>query len=166
MSTEEKDAVMKRFKDGEVKILVSTTVVEVGVDVPNATIMIIEAADRFGLAQLHQLRGRIGRGKHQSYCFLIPSTSQKPSKRLLEIEKSEDGFYLAEVDLELRGPGQLYGIRQHGALDLRMASITDTILINRVQQAVKRFLDSNPDLLQYPKMYHKVEQLRRLTRFN
>lgn len=166
MASEEKDRIMRDFKEHNLDLLVSTTVVEVGVDVPNATCMIIESADRFGLAQLHQLRGRIGRSEHQSYCFLVPSDTKQPSKRLREIAKSEDGFYLAEVDLELRGPGQLYGIRQHGALDLRLASISDTQLIAKVQKAVKAFLESDDDLVQYPKMSERIDTLRRLTRFN
>ena len=105
MKSNEKDDVMTRFGAGNLDILVSTTVIEVGVDVPNATVMLIENADRFGLSQLHQLRGRVGRSSHQSYCYLITSDSSKPSQRLREIEKSHDGFYLAEVDLKLRGPG-------------------------------------------------------------
>ncbi|OYW84817.1 ATP-dependent DNA helicase RecG, partial [Candidatus Saccharibacteria bacterium 32-49-10] len=114
LKPEEKDAVMRRFTAGEIDVLVSTTVVEVGVDVPNATVMLIENADHFGLSQLHQLRGRVGRGQHQSYCHLMMSGNDKPSMRLKEIEKSQDGFYLAEVDLQLRGPGEIYGRAQHG----------------------------------------------------
>ncbi|MCD8561727.1 ATP-dependent DNA helicase RecG [Candidatus Saccharibacteria bacterium] len=109
LSSQEKEAVMRQFSAGELDILVSTTVVEVGVDVPNATVMIIEDGDRFGLAQLHQLRGRVGRGEHQSYCYIMMSDSKAPSQRLREIEKSEDGFYLAEVDLRLRAQARFTG---------------------------------------------------------
>jgi ATP-dependent DNA helicase RecG len=166
LSAQQKDEVMQKFKDGEFDILVATTVVEVGVDVPNATIMVIEGADHFGLAQLHQLRGRVGRGKYQSYCYLIPSTAQQPSRRLREIARSDDGFYLAEVDLQLRGPGELYGHRQHGALDMRIARVTDTKLVSYVQQVVGKFMKSNPNLVQYPELHNRVEALRRLTTFN
>lgn len=162
----QKDEVMREFKDAKIDILVATTVVEVGVDVPNATIMVIEGADHFGLAQLHQLRGRVGRGEYQSYCYLIPSTAQQPSKRLREVARSDDGFYLAEIDLQLRGPGELYGLRQHGALDLRIARVTDTKLVSYVQKVVSAFVQSKPDLLQYPQLLSRVETLRRLTIFN
>ncbi|HSX28668.1 MAG TPA: ATP-dependent DNA helicase RecG [Candidatus Saccharimonadales bacterium] len=166
LSSVEKDEVMTRFKNGEFDILVATTVVEVGVDVPNATIMLIEGADRFGLAQLHQLRGRVGRGKHQSYCYLVPSTAQKPSQRLQEVARSDDGFYLAQVDLELRGPGELYGTRQHGSLDLRVANIADTKLVSHVQKVAEAFATTATDLLQYPELHKRVERLRRVTTFN
>ena len=126
MKAGEKDAVMKQFSNGLLDILVSTTVVEVGVDVPNATVIVIKDANHFGLSQLHQLRGRVGRSSHQSYCYLVMSDSQKPSQRLREIEKSNDGFYLAEVDLQLRGPGEVYGRAQHGALNLQIATLADT----------------------------------------
>ena len=126
MKPAEKDEIMTLFANGEIDILVSTTVVEVGVNVPNATVMVIADADQYGLSQLHQLRGRVGRGSDASYCYLINSNSDAPTRRLREIERSQDGFYLAEVDLKLRGPGELYGSLQHGALDLRIATITDT----------------------------------------
>ena len=126
MKSAEKDAVMEEFASGRIDILVSTTVVEVGVDVPNATLMVIENAESYGLAQLHQLRGRVGRGESESFCYLITSGDTAPSRRLREIEKSNDGFHLAEVDLKLRGPGEIYGALQHGALDLRIATLSDT----------------------------------------
>ena len=166
MKPAEKDAVMKRFATGEVDILVSTTVVEVGVDVPNATVILIEDADRFGLAQLHQLRGRVGRSVHQSYCYLMVSTSKSPSQRLKEVEKSNDGFYLAEVDLRLRGPGEIYGRAQHGELNLQVASLADTKLIARAQKAAKAFVTTGADLLQYKQLRTDVEHYQRLTILN
>jgi ATP-dependent DNA helicase RecG len=166
MKPDEKDTVMTRFASGELDILVSTTVVEVGVDVPNATAMIIEDADRFGLSQLHQLRGRVGRSSHQSYCYLVTSDSSKPSQRLKEVEKSNDGFYLAEVDLKLRGPGEIYGRAQHGALNLQIATLSDTKLIARAQRAAKAFVQSGDDLVQYKQLAAQVEQYQRLTTLN
>ena len=166
MKPDEKDKIMNDFSAHQIDILISTTVVEVGVNVPNATIMIIENADRFGLSQLHQLRGRVGRGEYQSYCHLIMSDHSKPSQRLREIEKSNDGFYLAEVDLKLRGPGEIYGKSQHGALDLRIASISDTKMIERVQLAVRDFINSDEDLLQYKQLSKRVQKYQRLTNLN
>ena len=162
----EKDAVMKEFAAGDIDILVSTTVVEVGVDVPNATVMLIEDADQYGLSQLHQLRGRVGRGEHQSYCFLLTSDTKKPSQRLREIEKSNDGFYLAEVDLRLRGPGEIYGRAQHGDLNLQIASLADTKLIARAQRAAAWFVSNGQDLLDYKELARQVETYQRLTTLN
>lgn len=162
----DKEQVMHDFKNNKYDILVSTTVVEVGVDVPNATVMIIENADRFGLSQLHQLRGRVGRGDHQSYCYLMMSSTNKPTERLREIEKSNDGFYLAEVDLKLRGPGEIYGKAQHGALNLQIATLADTQLISRAQKAAKRFVESGSDLLQYKELAAQVQYYQRLTTLN
>lgn len=166
LSADEKQAVMEAFAKAEVDILVSTTVVEVGVDVPNATVMIIEGAERFGLAQLHQLRGRVGRSDQQAYCYLIPSTSAAPSQRLREMERSNDGFYLAEKDLELRGPGEIYGRAQHGALNLQVANIADTVLLHRCQQAIAWCKRSKVDLLQYERLAGNIESYRRMTRLN
>jgi len=166
MKPDEKDEVMSRFASGNLDILVSTTVVEVGVDVPNATVMMVENADRFGLSQLHQLRGRVGRSSHQSYCYLVMSDSSKPSQRLKEIEKSNDGFYLAEVDLQLRGPGEIYGRSQHGALNLQIATLSDTKLIARAQHQAKKFVSSKHDLLQYKQLAVQVEHYQRLTTLN
>jgi ATP-dependent DNA helicase RecG len=166
LPAEEKEAVMRAFASGDLDILVSTTVVEVGVDVPNATAIIIEGADRFGLAQLHQLRGRVGRSHLQSYCYLVPSTSAKPSERLRELEKSNDGFYLAERDLELRGPGEIYGRAQSGALNLAVANITDTRLLRKAQQAAASWIDGGGDLLQYKQLSSDVDRYRRLTTLN
>ena len=133
---------------------------------PNATVMLIENADRFGLSQLHQLRGRVGRSEHQSYCYLITSTSQKPTQRLQEIEKSNDGFYLSEVDLKLRGPGEIYGRAQHGELNLQVATLGDTQLIARAQKAAARFVSSGEDLVQYKQLSAAVAHYQRLTTLN
>ncbi len=166
LKPDEKQEVMERFASGDIDILVSTTVVEVGVDVPNATVIIIEAADTFGLAQLHQLRGRVGRSELQSYCYLVPSTSKAPSLRLRELEKSNDGFYLAERDLELRGPGEIYGRAQHGALDLKIANINDLRLLKKVRRVAPRFVEGYLDLKEYKKLADEVERYRRLTALN
>ena len=166
LPAEEKAEVMQKFADGEPDMLVSTTVVEVGVNVPNATVMLIENADNFGLSQLHQLRGRVGRGKHQSFCHLMMSSHDKPSQRLREIEKSQDGFYLAEVDLKLRGPGEIYGKMQHGDLNLKIASLADTALIARAQAEAERFVKEGQDLLQYNHLAHAVSRYQRLTVLN
>ena len=166
MKSDEKESVMQKFSAGEFDILVSTTVVEVGVDVPNATVIIIENADRFGLSQLHQLRGRVGRSELQSYCYLVNSTSSAPTERLKQIEKSNDGFYLAEVDLKLRGPGEIYGRAQHGALNLQIATLADTKLIYRAQQQAKKFVADGSNLLQYSQLAETVKYYQRLTTLN
>ncbi len=166
MKPAEKETIMQDFKARKYDILVSTTVVEVGVDVPNATTMIVENADRFGLSQLHQLRGRVGRGSHQSYCYLVMSSSNKPSERIREIEKSDDGFYLAEVDMKLRGPGEIYGRMQHGALNLQIATLADTALIARAQNAVKRFVKSPEEVARYKTTNGRVQYYQRLTTLN
>ncbi len=166
MKSTEKDTVMRDFKEGIYDILVSTTVVEVGVDVPNATVMIIENADRFGLAQLHQLRGRVGRSSHQSYCYLMMSSTNKPTERLRELEKSNDGFYLAEVDMQLRGPGEIYGKMQSGALNLQIATLADTALIARAQQAARVFIAGGDELIAYKELNAQVRYYQRLTTLN
>ncbi|HSM70011.1 MAG TPA: ATP-dependent DNA helicase RecG [Anaerolineales bacterium] len=150
MRPAEKDETMLKFRDKEYDILVSTTVVEVGVDVPNATAMLIEGADRFGLAQLHQLRGRVGRGSDQSYCLLVPTHEDKAeNERLQAMVESTDGFFLAEKDLEIRGPGEFLGTRQSGyASNLRMASITDVKLIEKARAQAQNVFDKDPDLAQ------------------
>jgi ATP-dependent DNA helicase RecG len=166
MKAEDKQATMQRFVDHELDILVSTTVIEVGVDVPNASAMVIESADRFGLAQLHQLRGRVGRGKHQAYCYLMMSDSKAPSRRLRALESSNDGFRLAELDLELRGPGAIYGQMQHGALDLRVAKLTDVQLIAAARGAAAEFLQKGENLVHYTELHAHVTRLRAVTNLN
>jgi len=163
----EKDKVMQDFISHKIDILVSTTVIEVGVDVANASVMMIENAERFGLAQLHQLRGRVGRSDHQSHCYLMLSDdATSPTRRLRAMENTTDGFKLAELDLEIRGPGAIYGRAQHGALDLRIANLSDTHLIAEARVAAQRFLDSNPDLIKYPNLQNKVNRLRAITNLN
>ena len=157
---------MERFKNGEIDILVSTTVVEVGVDVPNATMIVIENAESYGLAQLHQLRGRVGRGASDSYCYLLTTGDSSPSRRLRELEKSCDGFYLAEVDLKLRGPGEIYGVLQHGALDLKIASLSDTKLISRAQKDVGVFLKTPENLLKYKELMEGITKYQQITTLN
>ncbi len=166
MKPSEKDDIMERFSNHEIDILVSTTVVEVGVDVPNATLIVIENAESYGLAQLHQLRGRVGRGNLDSYCFLITSGDATPSRRLKELEKSADGFYLAEVDLKLRGPGEIYGSLQHGALDLRIASLSDTKLIHRTQKDVEAFLQDSSNLVEYKELMEGIAKYQQITTLN
>lgn len=166
LNAQDKLTVMQEFVAGNLDILVSTTVVEVGVDVPNATVMIIEGAERFGLAQLHQLRGRVGRSDLQSYCYLVPSTSQRPSERLREMERSNDGFYLAERDLELRGPGEIYGRAQHGQLNLAIANVSDTQLLKKVRASADWLMEQGVDLVQYEQLLKEVDRYRRLTTLN
>lgn len=166
MKPAEKDEIMERFASGKIDILVSTTVVEVGVDVPNATLMIIENAENYGLAQLHQLRGRVGRGTAKSYCYLMTSGDIQPSRRLRELEKSCNGFYLAEVDLKLRGPGEIYGALQHGALDLRIASLADTRLIHRAQVDVEKFLQNDENMLKYKELMQIISKYQQITTLN
>jgi len=130
MKAKEKEEVMDKFANGELNILVSTSVVEVGVNIPNASVMMIEGAERFGLAQLHQFRGRVGRSDHQSYCFLFTETdNEKALERLHFFETNHDGFKVAEYDLETRGPGEVYGTNQSGVLSFRLASMKDIDLI-------------------------------------
>ncbi len=149
LKAEEKQATMGAFRQGEIDILVTTSVIEVGVDVPNATIMVIENAERFGLAQLHQLRGRVGRGETQSFCFLFPSTDdQKDNARLQIMEQTSDGFILAEKDLELRGPGQITGLAQSGMPQLRFASFNDLEQIQTIK-AIAQELVQDPHFLQF-----------------
>lgn len=162
MKSKLKDEVMTRFAKNESQVLVSTTVVEVGVNVPNATVMMIENADRFGLAQLHQLRGRVGRGDAQSYCIFINSSNSKKAQKRLEIlNKSNDGFYIASEDLKLRGPGDFFGIRQSGDLAFALADVyQDSDVLKEASEMVDEVLDEDPDLImeEHHLLKKKMEQ--------
>jgi len=162
----QKETIMREFADGQHDILVSTTVVEVGVNVPNATLMLVEGAERFGLAQLHQLRGRIRRSEHKPYFFMMTSEVMAPPRRLRYVAGTDDGFKLAELDLKLRGPGEIYGRRQHGELELKLAKLTDIKQVNRARQAAQASLDNGLDLLQYPRLSARVNNLRKITNLN
>jgi len=159
MPPEEKDQVMEAFRRGEIQLLVSTTVIEVGVDIPRATVMIVENAERFGLAQLHQLRGRVGRGGLPGYCILLAGeASQKTLRRLKVLESSNDGFYIAEMDLKLRGPGELRGVRQSGYPELRLGDLTeDTDLIERARALAKEILETDPRLEAHPLLRRELQ---------
>ena len=147
MSSSEKDAAMTDFRDQRADIMVSTAVIEVGIDVPNATVMVIEGADRFGLSQLHQFRGRVGRGRHASYCYLLSDSDGDAARtRLTLLESTADGFELAEADLRMRGPGEYFGTRQSGLPDLRVAKLTDHALLLQARNWAERLLDIDPNL--------------------
>ncbi len=148
MKPREKTGIMEAFARHELDILVSTTVIEVGVNVPNATVMMVENAERFGLAQLHQLRGRVGRGEHQSYCIFVQGSQEEETKERLEIlNRSNDGFYIAAEDLKLRGPGDLFGIRQSGMMDFRIGDIyKDSDALRQASQAAQEMLADDPYL--------------------
>ena len=153
MKGREKDAVMSRLRQGETDILVSTSVIEVGIDVPNATVMLIEGADRFGLAQLHQFRGRVGRGEHRSYCLLLSDTASPDDpqtrttwERLKAIEETQDGFVLAEKDMELRGPGDFFGVRQSGLPTLRLASLSNLQVLEQARSEAQAIFRDDPAL--------------------
>ena len=163
LKAEEKQRIMGEFKEGKLDMLLATSVIEVGVDVPNATIMIIEGAERFGLAALHQLRGRVGRGDKQSHCYLF-SDSDNPAtiKRLQALEKTNDGFRLAQIDLELRGPGEIYGTMQSGILDLRIADIYDHKLVSEVKESAESFINKH-NLLEYAQLAERVNGLKSVT---
>ncbi len=161
MGTQEKEQIMKKFRRGKIDVLVSTSVVEVGVDIPNATCMMIESAERFGLAQLHQFRGRVGRGAHQSYCFLFTeSNSIKTRKRLKAIQDSKTGFVLAEMDLKLRGPGDFLGNKQWGIPDFAMEQLADPGIVQEARQAALAVLEKDISLAKHPSLKAKVEDLR------
>jgi ATP-dependent DNA helicase RecG len=163
MKPEEKEEVMSRFRDNEIQVLVATTVVEVGVDVPNANVMVIYNAERFGLAQLHQLRGRIGRGPHQSYCILVTDGKSEEGKRKLQIlEKTTDGFRIAEEDLTLRGPGEVLGTAQSGMSDMRFVEfLADAGLVREARQLAEEALAHDPELEESPGLRKRVEESQR-----
>ncbi|MDP2638606.1 MAG: ATP-dependent DNA helicase RecG [Candidatus Azambacteria bacterium] len=161
MRPKEKEAIMAEFLNKNLDILVTTSVVEVGVDIPNATVMMVEGADRFGMASLYQFRGRVGRAEHQSYCFLLTdSLSGKTNERLKAIESAKSGFDLAERDLEIRGPGDFIGVRQSGLPDLAIASLSNLELVEQTREAAKKILTEDPDFKKYPLLTEKVATFR------
>lgn len=165
MKPAEKDRVMQSFAEGETQILVSTTVVEVGVDVPNATVMLIENADRFGLSQLHQLRGRVGRGKNKSYCILVSDNKSDSSRERLQVMKhTSNGFDIADYDLKSRGPGDFFGKRQHGLPDLKIADmLEDTETLRQCRECALKMLESDPRLDGYPELCERINNMFRKT---
>jgi ATP-dependent DNA helicase RecG len=167
MTSAEKDEALNSFRDNKTQILVSTTVVEVGVDVPNATVIFIDHADRFGLAQLHQLRGRVGRGSHRSYCLLLNTSNTAEAKARLEVlEKSNDGFFISEMDLRLRGPGVVMGYRQSGISEFALANIfDDEDLLNLARSMAEAIVKTNPNLEAHPLMVAELKR-RQLTSWN
>jgi ATP-dependent DNA helicase RecG len=161
LKSKEKEAVMKKFQDKELDVLVATAVVEVGIDIPNATAMIIEDADRFGLSQLHQFRGRIGRSEHQSYCFLFTnSDSANAKQRLKSLVESEDGFKIAQIDLELRGPGQFFGTLQSGLPDITMENLGNLKLIKFARAEAQEILKNDPDLAKHPEIKKALKKFQ------
>ena len=162
MKPEEKEKIMKKFRGGKIDILVSTSVIEVGVDIPKATVMMIEGAERFGLAQLHQFRGRIGRSGEKSFCFLFTeSPARKTKERLKALLESESGFDLAEKDLKIRGPGQLFGQKQWGIPDLAMNSLTDVFLVEKTRNVAKEILEEDWELKKYPLLKERLNQFQK-----
>lgn len=158
MTPKEKELIMKNFKSKKFDILVSTSVIEVGIDIPNATVMMIEGADRFGLAQLHQFRGRVGRGEHQSYCFLLTTSGAGATKeRLRAMIKYDSGFELSEMDLKIRGPGDFIGVRQWGLPDFAMASLKEPHLIEKTKKIAEAILEQSPDLSKFPTLKARLE---------
>jgi ATP-dependent DNA helicase RecG len=168
LSTTEQESIMSDFSKNKINILVSTTIIEVGVNIPNATIMVIESPERFGLAQIHQLRGRVGRDKKQGYCYLMLNDIKAPSKRLVALEHTYNGFKLAELDLEIRGPGVVYGTMQHGKIgfDLQVATLTNTSLMLSARKAATEFINRGESLLQYVQLNDRVKRLRSITTLN
>jgi ATP-dependent DNA helicase RecG len=160
LKPQEKDSIMDEFRKHNYDILVSTTVIEVGVDVPNASVMIIENADRFGLAQLHQLRGRVGRGAEQSYCFLIADNKSPTTRQRLEVlTQTNDGFVVAEKDLEIRGPGEFLGFRQSGLPDLLLADLVkDTKILEEARNCALKLVKEDPDFIQNPALKALIDQ--------
>lgn len=161
LKKEEKEKIMKKFKDGKIDILVSTSVVEVGIDIPNATVMIIEGADRFGLAQLHQFRGRVGRGEKQSFCFLLTDyISQTQNLRLRALMKFDNGFDLAERDLDIRGPGDFSGLRQWGIPDIAMSALSNLSLVEQTREEARKILKDDPNLKIYPLLKDRLNSFK------
>jgi len=159
MSSADKDAALGAFRDNVTQIIVSTTVIEVGVDVPNATVMLIENAERFGLSQLHQLRGRVGRGEHRSYCLLMSGSSSSNAKQRLQVlEQSQDGFWISEMDMQLRGPGQVLGTRQSGMADFALASLAeDGEVLTIARDAAEKVILQDNDLSQSPRLKAELD---------
>ncbi|MBD5495359.1 MAG: ATP-dependent DNA helicase RecG [Lachnospiraceae bacterium] len=149
MKPAEKNRIMEEFEAHHIDVLVSTTVIEVGINVPNATVMMVENAERFGLAQLHQLRGRVGRGEYQSYCIFVSASENKETmERLKILNQSNDGFYISSQDLKLRGPGDLFGIRQSGNLEFRLGDVfTDASILQQASDEADEILENDPDLI-------------------
>ena len=161
LPSKQKEKVINSFKSGKVHVLVATPVVEVGIDVPNATIMLIESADRFGLAQLHQLRGRVGRGEHKSYCFLFTdSRSETSIKRLRSMEKIHVGAELAEIDLKMRGAGQIFGLKQSGFFNFKVADLSDQATIVAAQEEAKKLINADASFQKYPQLKEKLSALQ------
>lgn len=161
LRSKEKEAVIKKFQKGTLDILVATPVVEVGIDIPNATIMMIESAERFGLAQLHQLRGRVGRGKHKSYCLLFTDSSSPMSiKRLKSMEQIDIGFELAEIDLKMRGAGEIFGLRQSGFINLKMADLSNRQAVSATQSEAKKLLNLDSNLKKFPLLQQKLKKFQ------
>jgi len=158
IKSSEKEKILNQMHQGKIEILIATPVVEVGIDIPNAKFMIIEAANRFGLAQLHQLRGRVGRGNKQAYCFLFAEKiSKKAKKRLRAMENINSGLQLAEIDLEIRGPGEIYGTKQHGYPELKVASYNNLSLIEKTRQAAQQIIAKNSSLSKYPQLAKEIK---------
>ena len=161
MNHHDKQQALSNFNNGTTPILVSTTVVEVGVDCKNATVIMIEHAERFGLAQLHQLRGRVGRNQQQSYCFLISDSNSKNRQRLRLMESISDGFMLAEMDLQLRGSGELLGTLQHGIPQFKIADLTekqDQYLLELATKATQTLIEDDPTLNHSPLLHHELQR--------
>ncbi|MBU6415521.1 hypothetical protein KGQ34_04775, partial [Patescibacteria group bacterium] len=166
LAPKEKEAVMKHFKDGKTNILVSTSVVEVGVDAPNATVMMIEGGERFGLAQLHQFRGRVGRGEHQSYCFIFTqSHTEKIKTRLKALETAKNGFELAEYDLQFRGAGELSGSRQWGISDVGMEALKNIKMVEAARVEARDIAQKDPHLKKYPLLQKQLAQISQKIHF-
>jgi ATP-dependent DNA helicase RecG len=159
MTSGEKEEVITQFRQGDIQILVSTTVIEVGVDIPNATVMLIEHADRFGLSQLHQLRGRVGRGTHQSYCLLMNSSKAETARQRLKVlEQSQDGFFIAEMDMRFRGPGEVLGTRQSGLPDFALASLVeDQESLELARSAAEKVIAKDETLERWPLMQAELK---------